>query len=109
SAGQHQVLDAHVGEGAAHHHLVVAAPRAVAVEVGDRDVVLLQVDARGRGRLDRAGRRDVVGGDGVAEHAQDLRAAYVARALRLHAEIAEERWLGDVGRGRPAVDLAGRR
>jgi hypothetical protein len=36
AAGQrrdHQVLDAHVGEGAAHHHLVVAAARAVAVEV----------------------------------------------------------------------------
>jgi hypothetical protein len=31
---QHQVLDAHVGEGAAHHHLVVAAAAAVAVEVG---------------------------------------------------------------------------
>ena len=43
---QHQVLDAHVGERAAHHHLVVAAARAVAVEVDDRDVVLEQVDCR---------------------------------------------------------------
>ena len=31
---QHQVFDAHVGECAAHHHFVVAAPRAVAVEIG---------------------------------------------------------------------------
>ena len=28
-AGDHLVLDADVGEGAAHHHLVIAAPRAV--------------------------------------------------------------------------------
>jgi hypothetical protein len=40
---QHQVLDAHVGEGAAHHHLVVAAARAVAVEVGLQHAVLEQV------------------------------------------------------------------
>ena len=53
---QHQILDPHVGEGAAHHHLVIAAPAAVAVEVGNADVVLEQVDARGRSRLDRAGR-----------------------------------------------------
>ena len=32
-AGRHLVLDADVGEGAAHHDLVVAAARAVAVEV----------------------------------------------------------------------------
>src|SRR5262249_56792417 len=34
-ARHHEVLDAHVGEGAAHHDLVVAAARAVAVEVDD--------------------------------------------------------------------------
>ena len=32
----HEVLDADVGEGAAHHHFMVAAPRAVLVEVGRR-------------------------------------------------------------------------
>ena len=31
---EHQVLDAHVGKGASPHHLVVAAARPVAVEVG---------------------------------------------------------------------------
>src|SRR5438309_4101502 len=31
-AGCQQVLEAHVGEGAAHHHLVVAAARAVGVD-----------------------------------------------------------------------------
>jgi hypothetical protein len=38
-AGNHQVLDARVREGAAHHHFVIAAARAVAVEVGGHDAV----------------------------------------------------------------------
>ena len=67
----HLVLDADVGEGAAHHDLVVAAPRAVLVEVGDRDLALEQVLAGRRGRPDVAGRRDVVGRDRVAEEAED--------------------------------------
>jgi hypothetical protein len=32
-AGDHLVLDADVGEGAAHHHLMMAAARAIGVEV----------------------------------------------------------------------------
>jgi hypothetical protein len=43
--GQHQVLDAHIGEGAAHHHVVVATARAVAVEIGLLHAVGLQPDA----------------------------------------------------------------
>ena len=52
----HLVLDADVGEGAAHHHLVIAAPRAVLVEVLDADLVLQEVLPGGRGRADVAGR-----------------------------------------------------
>ena len=43
---QHEVLDADVGEGAAHHHLVIAAPRAVLVEVGRADLMLAEVTCR---------------------------------------------------------------
>jgi hypothetical protein len=71
---QHVVLDADVGEGAAHHHFMVAAARAVLVEVGGADAIVGEVLAGGRGGLDRAGRRDVVGGDLVAEQAEDARA-----------------------------------
>ncbi len=39
----HEVLDADVGERAAHHHLVVAAARAVLVEVGRPHLMLAQV------------------------------------------------------------------
>ena len=41
--GAEQVAQAHVGERAAHHHLVVAAAGAVGVEVGRLDAVLDQV------------------------------------------------------------------
>ena len=44
-ARHHLVLDADVGEGAAHHHLVIAAPRAIGVEVARRHLVLDQIDA----------------------------------------------------------------
>src|SRR3546814_4300664 len=41
-AVEHLVADADVGEGAAHHHIVVAAARAVAVEVGRLHAARLQ-------------------------------------------------------------------
>ena len=76
---QHQVLDAHVGERAAHHHLVVAAARAVAVEVGLTDTSCSSRHLpAGEVCLDRAGGRDVVGGDRVAEDAERARAVDVA-------------------------------
>jgi hypothetical protein len=48
-ARHHLVLDADIGEGAAHHDLVVAAPRAVLVEVDRLDAMVIdEVLARGR-------------------------------------------------------------
>ena len=87
-ARQHLVLDADIGEGAAHHHLMIAAPRAVLVEVHRPDLMVAQIFAcRARG-LDRAGRRDVVGGDRIEEQAEDPRLDHVGRRLRrlLHAD-----------------------
>ena len=97
-ARHHQVLDAHVGERAAHHHPVVAAPRAVGVEILDCDAVLLQIQSGGRSRLDRARRADVVGRHRVAEDGERARALDVAEAARLHAEVVEVRRLLNVGR-----------
>ena len=107
---QHQVLDAHVGERAAHHHLVVAAARAVAVEVGDST------------RRARAGRRRPAS-VGLIEPAglmwsvvtespkmPSARAPWMSPTLPgRHLEAVEERRLRDVGRRRPVVDLARRR
>ena len=66
-AGRQLVPQADVGERAAHHHLMVAAARAVGVEVRGLDAVLDQVPPGGAVLLDRAGGRDVVGRDAVAE------------------------------------------
>jgi hypothetical protein len=88
-AGQHLVLDADIGEGAAHHDFVVAAARAVAVEVLLQHLVLAEIFAGGAGFLDVAGGADVVGGDVVAEHGQDARAFDVADRRRLHRDALE--------------------
>ena len=49
-SGHHLVLDADIGEGAAHHHFVVAAARAVGVEVARRHLALDQILAGRRRR-----------------------------------------------------------
>ena len=72
-ARHHLVLDADIGEGAAHHHFVIAAPRAVGVEVEPGAPVLDEINAGRARRLDRAGRRDVIGGDRVEEEPEDAR------------------------------------
>ncbi len=102
----HQVLDADVGERAAHHHLVMAAPRAVAVEVALGHAVFEQPATRGRGFLDRAGRRDVVGRDRIAEDRERARALHRLDAPGLHRKAGEKRRLSDVGRSRPGVRAA---
>ena len=94
-----------VREGAAHHHLVVAAPRAVAVELARLDAVLDQVAAGGCGRRDRPGRRDVVGRDRVAQDRQHPRVHDVGQV----GGALEEGGLPHVGRVRiPLEQLAGR-
>src|SRR3546814_10798896 len=66
-ARRHLVLDADVGEGAAHHDFVVAAAGAVAVEVGAGDIMVHEIFPGRAVELDRAGGADVVGGDAVRE------------------------------------------
>ena len=62
-ARHHQILDAHICKRAAHHHLMIAASRTVAVKVRHVDAPLLQVNAGGRGSFNRARGTDVIGGD----------------------------------------------
>src|SRR5262245_15245565 len=107
-AGDHQVLDAHVGEGAARHDAVVAATRAVTVEVGHIDVSSDQVLPRRRGRFDRTCGTDVIGGHRIAEYAERTRADDVRNDAWLHAEILEERRLLNVcGTIIPFVNVSG--
>ena len=102
---QQQVADAHVGESAAHHHFVVAAPGAEGVELPRLDPDVLQEPACGTVARDGSRRRDVVGGGGVAEHRQHPGSLDVGEGLRLRAHPLEEGGQADVGRGRiPVVE-----
>src|SRR5713101_10020629 len=99
-----------VAKRAAHHHLMVAAPRPVAVEVWLLDAMLDEVLAGGTVGRDRAGGRDVVRRDRIAEHREDARAADIGQTLRLRCEALEVRWLLDVcGAGIPLEDRSGGR
>src|SRR5260221_14302759 len=103
-AGRRLVADADVGEGAAHHHFVMATVRAVRVEVHRTDLVLHQVPPGGAVRLDAAGGRDVVRGDAVAEDGERSGKAHVAYFLRLLRHVLEEGRVRDVGRRRRPVE-----
>ncbi len=70
---QQAVLQADIGEGAAGHDPVVAAPRAVRVEIPGRDAVLDQIFPCRAVRGEGARRGDMVGGDRVAQNCQGAR------------------------------------
>ena len=108
AARDQEVLEADVRERAAHHDLVVAAARAVGVEVLRLDAVRDEVLRRGGVLRDVAGRRDVVGRDGVPEHDEAARAGEVLRGRGRLRDVREEGRLAHVSRGvlpdvRPAL------
>ncbi len=108
-ARHHLVLDADIGEGAAHHDLMIAAPGAVGVEVRGGDVVIEEIGSRRAGPFDGAGRADMVGRDGVEEEAQHARVLDIGerrrRASRQILEIGRVPHIGGVLV--PLVGLAG--
>ena len=65
-AGCQLVAQAHIGKGAAHHDLVVAASGSVGIEILRFHAVVLQVAGRGTVDGNRARRGNVIGGDTVA-------------------------------------------
>src|SRR4030095_12844435 len=81
------------------HHLVVAPPGPVGVEVPRLDALLLEVAAGRAVALDDPGGRDVVGGDAVTEHGQDPGAADVGDRLGGGRHALEVRRVTHVGRG----------
>src|SRR5882757_4910709 len=100
----------HAAFHAARHHAIVAAAGAVAVEVVLPDAAIQKEFARGAGLLDRTGRADVIGGDGIAKDAERARTLDLSDVTRLHAEAFEERRLLDVSRFLiPRINLPGGR
>ena len=106
-ARHHFVADADVGEGAAHHHFMVAAARAIGVELRLGHLAFGQV-AAGRARfLDAAGRADVIGGDAVPEHGQRAGTDDVGHRGGRHRHAVEVgRVLHVGGAGVPAISGA---
>ncbi len=102
------VADAHVGEGATHHHLMVAAPRAVGVEIPLLHPPLDEIRPGRRILFDASGGGDVVGRHAVAEESQDPRPPdllHFVGGLLLHS--FEKGRLTDVGRiGTPRKAIA---
>ena len=90
NARQHEVFDAFVGECPASHHAIVAAPCAVRIEVSPLNAVIDEVLSRGTFRGDCPGGRDMVGGDGIAENAEDARPFDVGYCLRLRLKVLKE-------------------
>src|SRR5690606_35857386 len=90
-AVQQLVLDADVREGTADHDFVVTTARAVGVEVLAIHTVLDQVAASRGFRLERTCRRDVVGGDRIAQLQQYASAVDVLNWLWLCGHAVEVR------------------
>ncbi len=96
-AVEQQVLQTDVGEGSADHDLVVAAARAVGIEVLALNTVLLQVLA-GRGvGLEGTCRGDVVGRDRISQECEHAGAGDVLDGLRVHRHAVEVGRLAHVG------------
>src|SRR5262245_60914129 len=98
AARHEQVLEADVREGAPQHHLVVAAARAVGVELAPLDAVLDEILPGRRVWPYRPGRRDVVRRDGIAEQDETTRALDVRDRLGLARHPLEVRREADVRR-----------
>ena len=80
------------------HHLMVAATRTITIEIGPRHSVLKQIASRGALFLDRAGWRNVVGGDAVAEQSQDARPGQIVDRAGFPCHVHEIRGMLDVSR-----------
>ena len=104
-----RVAQPDVGEGAAHHDLVVAAPRSVTVELEGRHAVSHEPLSGGGPGCDRAGGRDVVGGHGVAQERQHAPARDPRHGFRFGSQPHEKGRPGHVrGVVVPAVAIADR-
>src|SRR5260370_24917663 len=94
---QQAIVQANIAKGAAYHHLVVATPRSIGVEVALFDAMLDQELPGGAGSRKVASRGDVVRRHRGVDHHQHPRAADVPRALWFRRHILEERGFLYVG------------
>ena len=104
--GRELVAQADVGQRPAHHHLVIAAARAVGVEVARRDPVRYQVLTGRALHGNRPRRGDVVGGDRIAQQGQDAHAGQVLHEGLGIGHLVEVGRPLDIGRGLAPLEQA---
>ena len=106
-AGGEQVAQADIRERAAHHHFVIAAARAVGIEVLRLHAVGDQIFSGGRIGGNRAGGRNMIGGDAIAEDRQSAQAVQIVKRAGLERHVLEIRRMLDVSGFRvPGVEIA---
>ncbi len=84
-AGSELIAQANVGERAAHHHFVIAATRAVGIEILGLNAERNQIFSRGAVGGKRAGGRNVIGGDAIAEHGERAQPLQISKRAGLFA------------------------
>src|ERR1700752_5159650 len=82
STGKHQVLQSNISKRATNHDLVIAATRAIAVEIARLNPFLDQISPSRTIRCDITCRRDVVSCHRVSKKSKYTRALYVPQRLR---------------------------
>ena len=90
------IAQANICERASHNHLVVAAARAVGVEVAGLHAVLDQEFSGGTIGGNIAGRRDVIGGHRIPQHRKHAQAREILHRSRGVHHIVKIRRLADV-------------
>ena len=92
----HFVAQTGIGKGATHHDFMIAAPRAVGIEIADGNALLLQIPPRRAFGTDGAGWRDMVGRDGITEERENTH--LFRQFFRLTGSgTLEKRWFFDIG------------
>ena len=96
---EHLILDADIGEGAAHHHLVIAATRAIGVELSRADLALGEIFTSWGCVFERAGGRDMIRGDHITQNCHNLGVLKIGDLVSFHRNALEIGWILHIGRG----------
>lgn len=94
---KHEVFNTDVSEGAPGHDPIVAAAGTVAVKVFGRNTLGEEVGPGWRRLFDVAGRRDVIGGDGIAKNAEAASGLEGGSGGKGESKIGKEGGLLNVG------------
>src|SRR5579884_2650603 len=104
-SGRQEIPQSDVGKRTAHHHAVIAPPRAVGIEILLVNAMLDEVTP-GRAVCRNASRwRDMIGGDRITDKHQDPRPSKITS--RLKAWVSKERrFLNVCGVRPPFIEIA---